>query len=264
MERGTAETQLDGNTSSQVHTTMPFAGSTPNPIPEKELNPGVGGMNDNDTTEKNQEGLGAKSRNFETATYGLWMIVKRVNRRRSKIGNGRLISPSYNGESGRDIEAPNNLHGSRFKMLDDTDDVAQTGHVSNDRAIIPMTNHQPPQPVVMRVWDPKAEKNTQNGPRGKENRNTNAMQGKRTPPKPNQKLQIQNKTPTTREVSPIKILKRDSPMSQGPISTGEAHDDQHAQSIEDKERKAREEHMILEKMRWLSKANPGLGLESIL
>lgn len=121
----------------------------------------------------------------EGAHYSPWMIVKRPNRRRPKPGNGRMGGNRV--ESGNEAGGANNVHGSRFGTLGANHEESMQVDVACETVNVSVTNTQQ-QPIMARVLDPRAGRNTQNAPRGKENRDANNMQGKRVLPKTSQKL----------------------------------------------------------------------------
>lgn len=89
------------------------------------------------------------------------------------------------------------------------------------------------------------------------------MQGKRVLLKTSQKLQAHANDTNGMDENRIRILKCDTPMDRGPILTPVAQADREGLTEEEKEKKAREERLILDKMIWLSKAYPGVGLDNI-
>lgn len=138
-------------------------------------------------------------------------------------------------------------------------------HVGTENTIISM---QPKQRMVVKVHDPKAGKNAQGGPRNKDNKNNNMANNKRVLPKSIQSSVTAPKGISDVRESPLRILKREPPYEGGPILTPiQPEDAQHASgpimNHEEKERKAKEERLILERMRTLTKANPSLVFEDM-
>lgn len=91
------------------------------------------------------------------------------------------------------------------------------------------------------------------------------MHGKRVFTKPVTKIVGQVKPTTASSTDPVRILKRDNPMTSGPTGDSEGTQvDSGRQLLDDKASMAKAKKLMLEKMRSLSKANPDLGLEKFL
>lgn len=197
------------------------------------------------------------------------MIVKRINRRKSRNANNRNVGGDLRTENMDNSMPKNNSSGSRFGSLANNNNEPLNDHVIQDSAIVPVHLNYTTQHVTIRVCNPSAEKNTQGGTRGKENRSNNSGQNKRILPKSIQKGVTAQKSLVTTNATLVRILKRDAPLDSGPTPAANKPTPTVQSSgpiltlIEGKEERAQEERRILERMRALTKSNPGLGFEDM-
>lgn len=178
----------------------------------------------------------------------------------------KVVNVETRTDSVEDFGTDKTPQGSRFDSLSDLSEDTMEQHVGQEGAAVPMRPGQHQKHVTMRVRDSRARKNTQMGSRGKENHNSNVAQHKKGAQKPNQKSGVATKS--TNE-SMIRILKRDTPSYSGPILTPVYPPPDQvvggpAPSHEDKQRMVKEEQLMLDRMRALTKANSGVGLEGML